>query len=510
MVLLWLSYHNFPKYYLFDIHSVGVKIMKISCNKSKNVTFYIFLLVSIAFSAITKEVTSSNNHAKENSRADLKIVSPLSAQELWEKLHIGKLPAGVTNFTVEFKTGCNYPEAAGAYSDMEVLNGIKADDGIIMTSGKAEIAKGPNSSTSAGFDQDGGDFTTPGNGDADLEALVPNYKSYCACLLTLKFTTDTSIHGLTFDFIFGTDEYWYYVGSDYNDIFATFLDGKNICFDHDNNLINVNNNFFKICNTDIPDGATNIPKPHPTNSKLNLEYDGFTPLLRTSDTLTPGDHTLKFAICDMGDQILDAGVFLSNFKFEYSQKGTTPVTISILPEQMWSIFEDAKSGEHVGNIGLNTSDPSAVAVTIINNVTEFKLDPSTPFGITVADGASFDASKKDSYILTIVASAGSGQTATSCTTNVLVIIKGITDIINNNNMSNVLAAPIVSGSNLVINGLVTGTFNISITNLKGQEVLKIDNSSNAIIDISTIATGIYFVSTFLKDRKFLSKIYIDQ
>ena len=177
---------------------------------------------------------------------------------------------------------------------------------------------------------------------------------------------------------------------------------------------------------------------------------------------------------------------------------------------MWQISEDAKSGEHVGDIKLNTSNAYAVKVTIINNVPEFKVDSKTPFGITVADGAIFDASKKDSYILTIVASAGSGQTATSCTTNVLVIIKGITDVINNNNISNAIIAPVVSGDHLVINGLASGTYNLSITNLKGQEMFRIDNGIKTKVDISSVSSGIYFISIMFKNRKIRSKIYIGQ
>ena len=471
----------------------------------------VVILTATTLVATTNEVLPVGGSNSVRADADLKITSPVTAQELWDEFYAETaLPNGVTNFSVEYSTGANYPEAAGLYTGFGTISNIDPDDGILLTSGKPTLAIGPNNEEDAGFLHPNN--TGGGSGDADLFDMLPDDQNltYDACLLTLKFTTDTSVHGFTFDFVFGTDEYPEYVNSPYNDIFCAFLDGKNVTFDHDGNYISVNNNFFKVPNTDATKDFNDKELNPGPNANLNLEYDGFTPLLRTSDKLTEGEHVLKFAICDVGDEIYDAGVFLSNFKFEFSQQGTKPVTIAILHEQMWQIFEDAKSGEHVGDIKLNTSNASAVKVTIINNVPEFKVDSKTPFGITVADGASFDASKKDSYILTIVASAGSGQTATSCTTNVLVIIKGITDIVNSINISNILITSLVSGSNIIINGLSAETYNLSITNLKGQEMLGIHSGIKKTIDISAIPAGIYFISIKSKNRKVLNKIYISQ
>ncbi len=358
------------------------------CNYYHQLLFGIFLFSSITIAAVTNEVTlEDGNNKLVPQQTDLKVTSPLSAQQLWDKLYTLPLPAGVTNFSVEFKTGCNYSQAAGSYTDMAFLNGIKPKDGILLTSGKADIAIGPNNETDAGLDQDGGDTHDPGNGDADLTAMVPGYESFDACLLTLKFTTDTSVHGITFDFVFGTDEFPEYVNSLYNDIFCAFLDGENICFDHNNNLINVNNDFFQIDNQSDP---------------LNLEYDGFTPLLRTSDTLTEGNHTLKFAICDMGDQILDAGVFLSNFKFEYTNQGTDPV--SIIDDQVFEVMENSPGGTLVGNVVIKVPDSMGVTLQVVNVVPEFDLDSLTPYDLTVANGANLDYETQNQYTLTVVAS----------------------------------------------------------------------------------------------------------
>ena len=476
-----------------------------SRNRHCRVLIGISLLVSIVSAAVTNEVAPDVNSRAVRGKKNLEvtsplvdITSPLTAPELWENLFTDTLPAGVTNFKVEFTTGCNYPEAAGSYSNLPPFNGIEPKDGIILTSGQAVIAIGPNDETGAGLDQNGGGSVDPGNGDDDLTAMVPGYVSYDACLLTLTFTTDTSVHGISFDFIYGTDEFSEWVNSDYNDIFCTFLDGENICFDHDSNLICVNNNFFKIDNENAP-------------YALDLEYDGFTPLLRTSDTLTEGDHTLKFAICDMGDQILDAGVFLNNFKFEYSGQGTNPVPVTIVVEQYFTVYEDAPEGTHVGDILVNTTIPSAVTMMLINNIPEFDVSPSDPFGITVATGANLNYSIQDKYYPQVEASTGSGANLLSDTAIVVIqVLEAGTGIIDNSNKGNIFTCPVVIGDNLVINGLTEGAYTLGITNSKGQQILYIENGSKTNIDISTVPSGIYFVTLTSKNRKVYNKIYINR
>ncbi len=484
-----------------------VKLSNWSCGMLISIS----LFVSIVSAAVTNEALSVDGSSiPARGDADLKVTTPVSAQQLWDKFYTDTiLPKGVTNLSVEYSTGANYPEAAGLYTGLGTIAGIDPKDGILLTSGKPTLAIGPNDSEMEGEDHDA---SNENSGDDDLFNMLPTteHKTYDACLFTLKFTTDTSVHGLTFDFVFGTDEYPEFVNSPYNDIFCAFLDGKNITFDHDGNYISVNNNFFKVPNTDDSKDYNGVDLNPPPNAHLNLEYDGFTPLLRTSDTLTEGKHVLKFAIADVGDHIYDAGVFLSNFKFEYSGQGTDPVTVTILADQQYTVADDAPAGTHVGNVLLNTSNPSGVTVTVINNVPEFEISSSDPFEITVANGANLDVNVTDSYILTVVAIGGSGPNATYDTSNIVITITGNTETISTGNILNTLTCLVVNGDNLTINGLTGGTYNLGITNLKGQDILKIVNGSKAVIDISTVHSGIYFVSITSKNGKIFSKIHIGQ
>ncbi len=211
-------------------------------------------------------------------------------------------PSGITNFTANYTTIAG-ESMAGTYKKLPLIDGVQLEDGVVLTSGKAIDCVGPN---------DHGSKTTSFGypADNDLQSLVGTMV-FDPSVMVLNFESDQTITGITFDFIFGSEEWKEYVGSQFNDIFVCLLDGRNICLDSDTNLIGINSPEFKVDNLD---------------DHLDMQYDGFTVPLRTSTTLSPGQHTLKFAVADVSDALLDAGVFLSNFSFTFSGKeGTYPI-----------------------------------------------------------------------------------------------------------------------------------------------------------------------------------------
>ncbi len=250
------------------------------------------------------------------------VTANANANTLWEALLQEALPAGVTINSVTL-TGA--AQASGLFEHFPPLPGNqqRPASGIILSSGQVTAAvvptnSSPNTTTS---------FGTPG--DPDLNALFASTPSLDAVALTVTFTTDATIDGLSFKFIFGSEEFPEWVGSPFNDAFAAFLNGSNISFDSDGNLISVNNNFFQINNN------LNFDPGHPalvgkTEANLPLEYDGLTTYLVTSKALTPGTHTLKFVVADASDSILDSAVFLSDFKF--ALEGGTEGTGTVSPD----------------------------------------------------------------------------------------------------------------------------------------------------------------------------------
>jgi len=209
-------------------------------------------------------------------------------------------------------SGVSYNGAAGAsgtFSD-GLSSGIGIGSGIILTSGSAASAVGPNSS----------DGTTTDNGlagDADLNTLIPGYSTYDAT--TLEFDFNSTGGDVYFNYVFASEEYNEYVGSPFNDVFGFFLDGSNIAL--------IPGTTTPVAINTVNCGANGItPAPNcshynnndPTDSltPFNLEYDGFTDVFTASFLgLSAGSHHIKLAIADAGDTILDSAVFIQAGSF---------------------------------------------------------------------------------------------------------------------------------------------------------------------------------------------------
>ncbi len=177
-------------------------------------------------------------------------------------------------------------------------SGIGIDSGIILTSGDASLAPGPNS----------GGGTTGNNGlsgDIDLTALV-GAPTHDATVLEFDFMHAGG--NLFFNYVFASEEYNEYVGSEFNDVFAFYLDGVNIALIPGTStpvaINNVNNGSYPSLYND------NSPGP------FDIEYDGFTDVF-TAEALGVGAgvHTIKLAIADTSDHILDSAVFIQSGTF---------------------------------------------------------------------------------------------------------------------------------------------------------------------------------------------------
>lgn len=204
------------------------------------------------------------------------------------------LGGGVTVSNIVYTGGAS---ASGTFTD-GLSSGIGIESGIILTSGNAAGAVGPNNN----------DAYTGNNGlagDADLTALIPGFNTHDASVLEFDFTTASN--DLFFNYVFGSDEYNEWVNSAFNDVFGFFIDGVNVALlPGTTTPVSINNvngganaSFFN--NNDPSDGPP----------AFNIQYDGFTDVLSVAATgLSGGTHHLKLAIADAGDFILDSGVFI--------------------------------------------------------------------------------------------------------------------------------------------------------------------------------------------------------
>lgn len=200
----------------------------------------------------------------------------------------------------------NYTGAAGAsgfFTD-GLSSGIGIDSGIILTTGSAENAIGPNSS----------DEKTTQNGlpgDSDLDGLIPGYSTQDATILEFDFQTEGG--NVFFNYVFASEEYIEWTNSKYNDVFGFFLNGENVALIPGTSTpvaINTVNGGISGTNASHPEYFNNNDLDN-GGGHFDIEYDGFTNVFTVKVLgLSAGTHRMKLAIADAGDQSWDSAVFI--------------------------------------------------------------------------------------------------------------------------------------------------------------------------------------------------------
>ncbi len=335
-------------------------------------TVFVLLLLLASVYADTKSVYQGTNDATE--LQDMTVNQGVGADTLWEAL-CDSVPPGVSNLSAIYCDTLSYKlPLSGTFTNMPAIDGVRLKDGIIMTSGYANNCLGPNENGTTSQEHGW-------PGDGDLQNVV-GQMVMDAATFSITFTSDATINGISFMFCFGSEEYPEYIGH-YNDVFICLLDGQNICFDSQDSLISASCAFITVDNQ---------------NNQVNLEYDGLTSVLQTSRRISPGNHTVKFAIGDTRDQRLDSGVFLAGFKFDTTMNGTCPV-VNIVENHVFEISENTPPQTVAGTV-TNLCKYGPVTILDLSSVDEFTL---SGWNITVADGAVFDADVQDTYVMTIQA-----------------------------------------------------------------------------------------------------------
>ncbi len=153
--------------------------------------------------------------------------------------------------------------------------------------------------------------------------------------LELVIRAPSNAKSLSFDFDFYTYEYPGFICTQYNDFFVALLysqnaqvpPNKNVSFDSKGNPVSVNNGFLEACAPGTFNGKTF--QCSLGTSELNgtgFEGHAATGWLQTKTPITPGEEfTIRFAIWDMGDEVLDSTVLIDDFKWDVDQGETATV-----------------------------------------------------------------------------------------------------------------------------------------------------------------------------------------
>lgn len=182
---------------------------------------------------------------------------------------------------------------AGSFTGMGA--GLGIDSGVVLSTGPVVGADsalfGPNAGNASNH--------LGSAGDDDLSGLVEGLKTYDAGVLEFDFVPNGSM--ITFSYVFGSEEYNEYVGDEFNDVFAFYVNGENYAtIDGANGTVpvainNVNNDLNADFYIDNTGGAK------------DTGLDGLTTVLSFSAPVKPNEtNHLKLAIADASDSALDS------------------------------------------------------------------------------------------------------------------------------------------------------------------------------------------------------------
>ena len=184
---------------------------------------------------------------------------------------------------------------------------IPFDSGVVLTTGLAGFIVGPN-------DNDGFSVDNETPGDAQLTTIAGN-DTFNASILQFQFIPTGNT--ISFQFVFGSEEYNEFVGSQFNDVFAFFLNGLNIALVPGTTtpitINNVNNNLNSQFYTDNDNGDLDVQGP------LDTQLDGLVGVKNAVfaiGTVNVGVvNTIRLAIADTSDPVLDSAVLIKGASF---------------------------------------------------------------------------------------------------------------------------------------------------------------------------------------------------
>lgn len=304
--------------------------------------------------------------------------------------------AGMTVSNVTMNCPSN---AYGTFANGNTTN-LGLTNGILLTTGNANMAIGPNNSASQGF------CNNTSSSDPQLITIEPQ-ATYDLCVLEFDIVPECS--QLTIRFVFGSEEYPEFVNASFNDAFGFFISGPGptpACtpnFYQNTNVATLPNNSTQV-SIDNVNAGNNAAYYVDNTGGTTIQYDGFTTVLTRTINLCPCQtYHWKFAIADAGDCIYDSGVFLDFLTCSNALTVTpssTPVTSCTGCDGTASVALSGGTGPFTyswapsgGNAAtatnlcpgtytctitdqLSCSPPSTVAVTVTASVPTITITPT--------------------------------------------------------------------------------------------------------------------------------------
>ncbi len=253
----------------------------------------IFLLLFTPFFGVTQLVTNTS----------------MTPTQLVQNIFQG---SGVTISNINFTGNSG---AIGYFDGSNTNLGIS--EGIVMTTGTvsntSEGPHGPNDQPDAGVDNGAGGYGPLTN--------LAGAQTFNASVLEFDFVTCSD--QVSFNYVFGSEEFLEYVDTDFNDAFALYISGpgfaglQNIALLPNGTPVAINNVHTAGTNVNgVNFGPVNSQYYVNNNNGATIQYDGFTTKLTANATVQcEQTYHLIIAIADAGDGIYDSGIFLEANSF---------------------------------------------------------------------------------------------------------------------------------------------------------------------------------------------------
>lgn len=181
---------------------------------------------------------------------------------------------------------------------------LEVTDGVLLTTGSITNAIGPNTTQNSSFEQN----TT---GDPLLNATTGR-STLDAC--RFEFDLIASGDSIAFDYVFASEEYHEWVGSQFNDVFGIYISGPGITGDpsagNEQNIALVPGTSTPVSINTV-NSAVNIQHFQDNTGGQHIQYDaGTRRLTATSPVIPCQSYHIKVVIADASDRLFDSGIFL--------------------------------------------------------------------------------------------------------------------------------------------------------------------------------------------------------
>ncbi|MEG4346259.1 choice-of-anchor L domain-containing protein [Microcoleus sp. A003_D6] len=206
---------------------------------------------------------------------------------------LGTNTAGLSDFSVSITGNA---AAFGTFTDDPF--GLKS--GVVLSTGK--VADIPGQNRKDNVMTNSSDLNTDFGNKGEQGDLTQ---------LNLSFFANSTVQKLFFEYVFASEEFPEFGGSEFNDDFELLLNGTNLAKLSDGKTVTINN-LVPAPNNRSTDHPDYIDNPSFTGIAANIvKLDGFTKVLGFEGLLKQNQtNVLSIRIKDVGDGNLDSAVFI--------------------------------------------------------------------------------------------------------------------------------------------------------------------------------------------------------